>query len=728
MDALVGLVSGLGKPAGSDFYAILLAMPAFHGYISNMRPEILFPLFGPVEGLPGVGPKVAEKFARLGVLRILDLLFLVPHSHIDRRARPSIQNAKDGQVATFEITVDRYDPPASRKQPYRVQTSNETGFLTLSWFHSNLQWVQRQLPIGSTRVVSGRVERFHDQLTMLHPDHILKPSEADTLPPVEPVYPLTQGLSPKTLRKAVLAALERAPELKEWISQSLMLERQWPDWHEAVNRLHHPDRPLMLGERDAGRMRLAYDELLSKQLALALVRHKRIKLGGHALHGDNTLVERMIAAAPFAPTNDQRTAYGEIAEDLEAPVQMSRLLQGDVGAGKTFVAAMAATHAHSAGVQTAMMAPTEILARQHARSLREFLEPVGIVVETLTGKDKGKKREAILQRLAEGEIHLLCGTHALFQKDVAFAKLGLVIVDEQHRFGVSDRVNLVAKGARPDLLVMTATPIPRTLALSQYGDMDISMIREKPAGRKPVKTVAMPLARMPDIIQRLRSLIAQGGAAYWVCPLVEESDKSDLSAAEDRFAELRAEFGDKVGLVHGRMRAEEKSRITDAFRAGEIRLLVATTVIEVGVDAPNATVMVIEHAERFGLSQLHQLRGRVGRSDQKSSCLLLYQSPLGETAKQRIEVLRQTNDGFIIAEKDAALRGTGDLLGTRQSGQVRSRFADEQADGELLDLAHTQARMEVQKDPDLGGDRGEVLRTLLYLFEQDRALLLLGAG
>lgn len=693
-----------------------------------MRPEILFPLFGPVESLPGVGPKVAEKFAKLGVHKIIDLLFLVPHSHVDRRARPAILEAKNGLVATFEVQVDRYDPPASRKQPYRVQTSNATGFLTLSWFHANVQWVQRQLPLGETRIVSGKVERFHDQLTMLHPDHILKPEEADTLPPVEPVYPLTAGLSPKTLRKAVLAALERAPELKEWISQSLMLERQWPGWLEAVNSLHNPDKPLMLGERDAGRMRLAYDELLSKQLALALVRHKRIKLGGHALHANKALVDRMIASAPFAPTNDQRTAYAEIAEDLEAPAQMSRLLQGDVGAGKTFVAALAATHAHSAGVQTAIMAPTEILARQHARSLREFLEPVGIVVGTLTGKDKGKKRDAILQRLADGEIHVLCGTHALFQKGVDFRKLGLVIVDEQHRFGVSDRVNLVAKGARPDLLVMTATPIPRTLALSQYGDMNISQIREKPAGRKPVKTVAMPIARLPQVVDRLRTLFAQGGAAYWVCPLVEESDKSDLAAAEDRYAELRAEFGDKVGLVHGRMKADEKTRVTDAFRAGEIRLLVATTVIEVGVDAPNATVMVIEHAERFGLSQLHQLRGRVGRSDQESSCLLLYQGPLGAAAKERIEVLRATNDGFIIAEKDAALRGTGDLLGTRQSGQVRSRFADEQADGQLLDLAHTQARMEVHNDPELTGARGEILKTLLYLFEQDRALLLLGAG
>lgn len=728
MGVLVSAAGAMGKPAKQPFYAILLAISASCGYISLMRPEILFPLFGPIESLPGVGPKVAEKFAKLGVHKIVDLLFLVPHAYIDRRARPAIQQAKNGQVATFEVAVDRYDPPASRKQPYKVQTSNETGFLTLSWFHANVQWVQRQLPLGSTRVVSGKVERFHDQLTMLHPDHILKPEEADTLPPVEPVYPLTSGLSPKTLRKAILVALERAPELKEWISSSLMAERKWPSWHNAVNSLHHPEKPLLPGERDESHVRLAYDELFSKQLALALVRHKRMKLGGHAMKADSKLVERMITAAPFAPTHDQRKAYEEIATDMEAPAQMSRLLQGDVGAGKTFVAAMAATHAHGTGVQTAIMAPTEILARQHARSMREFLEPVGIVVETLTAKDKGKKHEAILQRLSSGEIHVVCGTHALFQKDVAFAHLGLVIVDEQHRFGVSDRVNLIAKGARPDLLVMTATPIPRTLALAQYGDMDISQIREKPAGRKPVKTVAMPLARMPEIVQRLRGLFAQDGAAYWVCPLVEESHKSDLSAAEDRYAELHAEFGDIVGLVHGRMKAEEKSRITDDFRTGKIRLLVATTVIEVGVDAPNATVMVIEHAERFGLSQLHQLRGRVGRSDQESSCLLLYQAPLGETAKQRIEVLRKTNDGFVIAERDAQLRGTGDLLGTRQSGQVRSRFADEQADGQLLDLAHTQARMEVTKNPDMSGEHGAVLKTLLYLFEQDRALLLLGAG
>jgi len=693
-----------------------------------MRPEILFSLFAPVASISGVGPKVAQNLAKLKAERVVDLLFMVPHTITDRRARPGVAGARHDSIATFEVEVEEHLPPMRRGLPYKVRTNEASGCLTLTWFHARPDWLLQQLPVGETRLVSGKVERFGGELQMLHPDFILRPQDAAEMPPLEPVYSMTAGLAAKTLRKAILEALRRAEELPEWNSVSLMQTRNWPNWREALEQLHNPTAPMDPDQRDPARTRLAYDELLSKQLALALVRNKRMSLGGYPQQSTGELVNKVIQAAPFTPTHDQLQAYQEIAEDLAQPIQMSRLLQGDVGSGKTFVAALACAHVVSAGRQVAIMAPTEILARQHGQTLPALLAPAGIRVEVLTARDKGLKRRDILHRLAKGEIDVICGTHALFQDGVAYHDLGLVVVDEQHRFGVASRVRLLNKGVRPDLLVMTATPIPRTLTLASFGDMESSQIREKPAGRKPIATRAMPLERMDDVIQGLRNIFAKGERAYWVCPLVEESNHLDLAAAEQRYSELAAIFGQKVGLIHGRLSAQDKEEITNRFKAGDIELLVATTVVEVGVDVPDATVMVIEHAERFGLAQLHQLRGRVGRSDKPSSCILLYQAPLGVNATERLSVMRETEDGFLIAEKDAALRGFGDLLGVLQSGQVRSRFADLATDGELLELARTQARMEVQADPELQGERGVALKTLLYLFEQDQAILLLTSG
>ncbi|PHS28766.1 MAG: ATP-dependent DNA helicase RecG [Robiginitomaculum sp.] len=693
-----------------------------------MRPQILFPLFADTDVLAGVGPKVAQNLEKLGARHVLDLLFMMPVSLTDRRSRPGIANAIDGQIASFEVEIEDHNPPPRRGLPYRVRAFDDTGYLTLTWFHGRPDYLMRQLPPGQRRIVSGKVERFSGEIQMLHPDYIVPLDQAADIPPIEPVYPMTQGLAAKTLRKAIAGALERTPTLDEWIDPGLLAERNWPDWRAALFALHQPTDLQVLDEESPARCRLAYDELLSRQLALALVRAKRRAKPGLALTGDGRKVQAILDAAPFTPTGAQTRVFAEIEADMAAPERMMRLLQGDVGAGKTFVAALAAARAVEAGGQCALMAPTEILARQHARSLAPLLEAAGLRLGILTGRDKGKERVRILAQLKSGDIDVICGTHALFQDGVEFHNLALAIIDEQHRFGVSDRLRLSRKGARPDLLVMTATPIPRTLALAVYGDMDLSKLDEKPPGRKPVTTRVMPLDRLEDVINRLGQLIQDGGRAYWVCPLVEESDKVDMAAAEDRYHDMKARFGDRIGLIHGRMPAQEKERLSQAFKDGEIQILVATTVVEVGMDVPEASVMVIEQAERFGLAQLHQLRGRVGRSEQLSACLLLYKPPLSETARKRLEILRNTDDGFLIAETDWQLRGMGELLGMRQSGMPRTRFARLERDTELLEIANTQARLIAQTDPDLTGKRGAALRTLLYLFEQDQAVRLLSSG
>ena len=695
-----------------------------------MRPEILFPLFADLTTLPGLGPKTGRLVARaVGGQHVKDVLFHAPASLIDRSARPGVADAPDGVIATFEVTIDKHMPTErGSRRPYRVRASDDTGFLTLAWFHARPDWLLRQLPEGSRRIVSGRVERFADEIQMLHPDHILDPAKTEEMPLVEPVYGLTAELPAKTMRKAVLAALERAPDLPEWQDPALLARHQWPGWSAALQAVHSPQSAADLEPSSKPRERLAYDELLAHQLALRLARAQRRAAPGRAFAGDGTKVRAVLAAAPFTPTGSQTQAFADIVADMAAPARMTRLIHGDVGAGKTFVAALAAARAAEAGVQTAVLAPTEILARQHAVAFTRFLGAAGLVVETLTGRDKGKRRSEILDRLARGEIHVLCGTHALFQEGVEFHDLGLVVVDEQHRFGVSDRARMGAKGARPDTLVMSATPIPRTLALAVYGDLDVSELPEKPAGRRPIATSAAPMERLDDVVAAVERACARGERVYWVCPLVEESERVDLTAAEDRLTDLRARTKLRVGLVHGRMKPAEKEAAAEAFRAGEIQVLVATTVIEVGIDSPDATVMIVEHAERFGLAQLHQLRGRVGRSDKPSACLLLYQGPLGETARARLDILRETEDGFRIAEEDLRLRGSGDLLGLKQTGFPQFRFADLSRQQDLLRIAADEARLIVERTPDLDGPRGEALRVLLYLHERDAGVRLLRGG
>ena len=702
-----------------------------------MRPSLLDPLFSPITSLTGVGPKVATLVERvlpadLGdrAARAGDLLFVLPNSVIDRRSRPGIANAAPGAVVTLDLTVDRHQPPprGNRSAPYRVFAHDDTDEITLTFFHAHASYLEKQLPEGGKVIVSGRMEWFNGRPSMVHPDHIALAEDAESLPLVEPVYPLTAGLSPKVLRRAIGQALERVPDLPEWQDTAFMRRHGFTPFSDALQRVHNPRDPLDAAPESPAWRRLAYDELLAGQVSLALVRARVRRLSGRPLTGDGRLVEKLRAALPYSLTRSQEAALAEILADLASPERMLRLLQGDVGAGKTVVALLAMARAVEAGGQAALMAPTEILARQHLATIAPLAERAGLRIAVLTGREKGRERADVLAGLADGSIHIVVGTHALFQEAVTFRNLVFAVVDEQHRFGVHQRLAITAKGDAPDMLVMTATPIPRTLVLTAFGDMDTSKLTEKPAGRQPVRTVTLPLERLDELVGRIRDAVAEGQKIYWICPLVEESEEIRLMSAEDRFASLKPDFGERIGLVHGRMRGAEKDEAMRAFKDGATRVLVATTVIEVGVDVPDATIMVIEHAERFGLAQLHQLRGRVGRGSKPSSCVLLYKEPLGETAKRRLSVMRETEDGFVIAEEDLKLRGEGELLGTRQSGTPGFQVARIEAHADLLEAARDDARLILSRDPELQTPRGEALRLLLYLFGRDEAVRLLRAG
>jgi ATP-dependent DNA helicase RecG len=694
-----------------------------------MRPAILFPLFAETSTLSGVGPGHARLISRIAGNRIIDLLFHLPSGLIDRTWRPKLNEINESRIATFTLNVLDHIPPRDPRQPFRVRCSDDTSAVELVFFRARQDYLARILPVGTKRIVSGRIERFGNRLQMVHPDHVVTPEEADRLPAHEPVYPLTENLSGKAITKAIRQALEKLPAVPEWSEKTFLAARNWPSFGEAIRAAHAPECDSDLEPTSSARARLAYDELLANQLALMLIRKKLRARKGRALAGDGRLIERARAALPFALTESQEHAFAEIRADMSEPLRMLRLLQGDVGAGKTIVAMFAMLNAAETGAQAVLMAPTELLARQHLAALTPLADAAGIRMEILTGRERGAQREPVLDALANGQIQILVGTHAVFSEDVEFYDLGLVVVDEQHRFGVHQRLKLQGKADVPaDVLVMTATPIPRTLALTAYGDMDVSRIAGLPPGRKPVDTRLVSLERVDEVVAHLRRAVARGERAYWVCPLVEESENLDVAAAEERAGTLRQNLGGKIGLVHGRMKPTERDAAMARFRTGETQVLIATTVIEVGVDVPEATIMVVEHAERFGLAQLHQLRGRVGRSTTPATCLLLYQSPLGETAKARLATLRDTNDGFVIAEEDLRLRGPGEVLGTRQSGLPAFRLASLAAHAELLAVARDDARLIVERDPMLETARGEALRILLYLFERDEAVRYLRAG
>ena len=695
-----------------------------------MRPEILFSTFAPVSGLPGVGPRIAKLIEKIAGPRLVDLYWHLPTQIVDRRYSPPLTSAPDGAIVTVTVVVERHTPAPGKRLPYKVFCSDGSGRLTLVFFHARPDYLQRALPVGEERVVSGRIRHYGDELQITHPDHIGTAAELDTLKAVEPVYRLTAGLTARPLQRAVRSALDQAPDLPEWLEPQFVSGRRWQGWKDALLAAHAPESPDDLEPGNPARERLAYDELLANQLALALVRESVRRGAGRAVSGDGSLRKQVVAFLPYSLTSTQERALEEIWKDMASPARMLRLLQGDVGSGKTIVAFLAMLNAVESGAQAALMAPTEILAQQHGDVLTPLCAELGIRLALLTGREKGKFRRETLADLEAGDIDILVGTHAIFQEGVTFSDLAFAVIDEQHRFGVHQRLALTAKaaGARANLLVMTATPIPRTLTMTAYGDMDVSQLDEKPPGRIPVDTRAMPLERLDEVVQAVRRAVSDGDRVYWVCPLVEESDVIDIAAAEARYAALAENLGNDVALLHGRMKSAEKDAHMSRFAGGEISVLVATTVIEVGVDVPEATIMVVEHAERFGLAQLHQLRGRVGRGDRQGRCLLLYAAPLGDTARARIRIMRETDDGFRIAEEDLRLRGAGEVLGTRQSGLPDFRLADVGAHEELMLAARDDAKLVLERDPDLSSDRGQALRVLLYLFERDAAVGYLRSG
>ncbi|MGW5957521.1 ATP-dependent DNA helicase RecG [Methylorubrum thiocyanatum] len=703
----------------------------------GLRPSILDPLFAPARGLPGVGPKIAPLIEKLlgseeRPARVADLLFHLPQSGVARPLCGSIRDAPKGEPVTLGVTVVAHRPPMLGKRAFRVLVEDGTGDISLVFFGMPRGRIEKMLPIGAHRYVSGRIDLWDGTRQMVHPSRILDEAGLASLPAVEPIYGATEGLTSRVISKIVHGALDRLPVLPEWQDPAYLARNRFPPFAEALRIEHRPEEappPPVEGQAppaSPARKRLAYDELLASQLALALVRARQRRKAGRVNAGDGHLKEQVAAALPFALTGAQARAVEEIRADMAAERRMLRLLQGDVGSGKTAVALLAMASAVEAGRQAALMAPTEILARQHYERLVPLAGAMRL--RLLTGRDRAAERRSTLADLAAGEIDIVVGTHALFQEAVAFRDLGLAVVDEQHRFGVHQRLALGAKGEAVDILVMTATPIPRTLALTFFGDMDVSVLDEKPAGRQPIKTITVPVERIDEVVAGLHRALQAGDRVYWICPLVAESEYVDLAAAAERFEDLQKHFGDAVGLIHGKMPGPEKDAAMEAFAAGRTRVLVSTTVVEVGVDVPEATIMVIEHAERFGLAQLHQLRGRVGRGSKASSCLLLYRGPLGQVAKARLEMMRGSEDGFRIAEEDLRLRGEGEVLGTRQSGMAAFRLARLESDGDLLEAARDDARLIVERDPRLSSERGRALRVLLYLFEREAAIRLIGAG
>ncbi len=693
------------------------------------RPSDLFALFASLETLEGVGPKTSKLLANIGIEVPRDLLLTLPVSAVDRRISKLGQGLELPKVITLKATVGAHFPPTSKGRPYRVEMRDADHAFMVVFFHARPDYLRRILPTGSVRIVSGKGELFDGVVQITHPDYVLAENEAAQIPELEPIYPLTHGVTQKLMAKATRSVLQLMPQMSDWIDPGLVAREHWPSWRDALNAMHRPASFADLNAEHPARRRLSYDELFAHQMTLALARMARQAARGVSSVGTGEMVQKALSNLPYEMTGAQARAVSEIIVDLGQPIRMNRLLQGDVGSGKTLVALIAMLTVVEAGGQAVLMAPTEVLARQHLSALQDATDGVGVEIEILTGRDAGKPRQDKLARLKNGDIDILVGTHAVFQKDLVFNDLRGAVIDEQHRFGVRERLALGQKGQAVDILVMTATPIPRSLSLAQYGDMDMSVLDEKPPGRHKIKTALVANTRMAEVVDRLAAALEQDQQVYWVCPLVEESETLTLTAAEDRFTHLRARFGaDVVGLVHGQMPPAQKDQAMADFAAGRSRILVATTVIEVGVDVPNATIMVIEGAEHFGLAQLHQLRGRVGRGTRPSSCLMMFQAPLGQSAEKRLALMRDTDDGFRISEVDLEMRGAGDVIGVAQSGLPRFRIADLDYHAGLMAIAQSDARALLTKDPHLTSPRGQATRRLLWLMGKDQSIRLIRVG
>ena len=693
------------------------------------RPEILFPLFSNLTSLAGVGSKLSDRLGNLEIKYPKDVLFHVPHSICDRSLISSVLDIMLPATTTVRVTVNKHLPNFAKGKPYRIEVSDEKAKFNIIYFHPRVDWLKNIFPVDCVRVISGKVESFDSVIQMTHPEFVVEENKISEIPNVEPIYPLTFGISQKVINKSVQSALRFTPDLEEWIEPNLKKRENWSSWKSSIQSVHSPQVYKDLDSSNNARQRLAYDEFFAHQLTLAIARQSNKMSLGIASVSDGSYIKKLLSFLPFSPTDAQINAKNEIINDICKPVRMNRLLQGDVGSGKTLVAIMAMLSIVEAGGQAALMAPSEILARQHFATLKEMLINFDLNIDILTGRDKGVQRAAILSKLQSGEIDILIGTHALFQSDVIYSDLRLSIIDEQHRFGVRQRMELTEKGGAVDVLVMSATPIPRSLSLAQYGDMDLSIIDEKPIGRKPIKTVLISNNRLNEIIERLKKAIEDDKQIYWVCPLVSESEVLELTSAEDRFLILKEFFSDDlVGIIHGQQKPSEKDETMRNFVSGKIKMLVATTVIEVGVDVPNASIIVIEHAERFGLAQLHQLRGRVGRGSVESSCLLLFDGSTSGAAINRLSILRETEDGFVIAENDLKLRGGGDLIGLEQSGLPKFKIADMDTHANLMSIAHQDARILLNQDPNLTGERGRAAINLLYLMEKENSIRLISIG
>jgi ATP-dependent DNA helicase RecG len=699
----------------------------YAGYDAPMRHPLLFHLFTPVSRVKGAGPSASEALMRLlpaatqraggGLPIIRDLLFHLPVGIIDRTQTYKLREAPDGVVGTFVVKIHDHVPPKNArysKAPYKVVCGNESGEITLVFFHARPDYISKSLPIGAQRVISGKLEKFDFTLQMTHPDIIAPVEQLSDVQKPEAVYPLTAGMTSRKISKLVEEALAKMPELPEWQADAEI------SFKNALSELHHPENAAGLLPNHPARLRLVYDEILAHQLELALLRRKMQQQTGTLIQGDGSLTGPFIASLPYKLTGGQKQVLFEISNDLSSGRRMVRLLQGDVGSGKTIVAFLSMLKAVEQGLQSAFMAPTELIARQHYNVIRSLWPSDAVVL--LTGSVKGKARDEVLSKIKNGEAKIIIGTHALFQEHVLFHNLSLVVIDEQHRFGVAQRMALTQKGETPHILHMTATPIPRSLTMMLYGDMDCSLLKEKPENRKQIATRLIPKSRYAEVVERLGAALERGEKAYWICPLIEDTNNvtgdADIAAAQLRFTEFKKRFGDKVGLLHGRMKAEDREREMQQFMHGKTELLVATTVVEVGVDVKDATITVIEQAERFGLSQLHQLRGRVGRSDRESACVYLYTDTLAGV-NERLSILRETEDGFRIAEADLAIRGGGELLGVRQSGVMGTVVMDMWEHAKLIEKARDDAKAFLIADPDMTSERGKALQILLQLFERD---------